>query len=254
MNVLIHHYGDLDLLRGAVESVPEGLPIHVVDGRFESFGTEELPDLTPGTREFCLTHPDLYYHRPEADRLPFGSEFEDADPTLRPGVHAKARYSYYEVLPGDEWVLQIDTDERVLDLDLSVLDDLDPNKRYQPRFEWDEAGRRGFASPMIVPRVTYPTHWTLWIDDSGVPRREVSRDADLPTVEEAFWKYRDEYYYEYLPEVRLRNLGPGVRDEQYTRDRADHLNTIGRYARATEVGRLARDSPEDDGDRRLNPG
>lgn len=233
-NVRISAFDDLGECRQAVASVPDGIPIHIFDGRYCTFDGDY--DLTPGLEAFCETQPDCTYHAPDADRLPFGHDL-DVPTEWRPGNHAKARWINYEQLPPDEWSLKLDTDERLDRLELP--DSLDPRTRYSPEIvlHGDETERAH------VERLWQPREWTCWIDDCLLPRAIFPRDTPLDILQR-IWR-EDRYRvirmigWSRLGTVRIDNYG-AERDPAYQQRRVDHLRRIGRTDRWADLdGRLS---------------
>lgn len=232
MNVRICAYGDLPQCREAVASVtehlPDGVPIHVCDGRYATFDGET--DLTPGLEAFCGAHPDCTYHAPPEEYLPFGwDRIADGTPAeWRPGVHAKAQW-IDETLPSDEWTLKLDTDERLARFDAD-LETLDREFRYAPIIDLHGDGK----DRAHVARLWVPTHWTRWADDCLLPRNLFPRDTSLKQLQRI---WRDKRY-EMFRFIRLRqrqdihidNYG-AERPDAYQQRRADHLQRIGRGER-----------------------
>lgn len=229
--VAMHAWGDADLARRAIESVPDATPVHVIDGRFAGF-MPDAPVLTPGLREVCDRLARTHYHAPDESRLPFGHDSDHPD-HFRPAVHAKAVFTYHEVLPQDAWAVQIDTDEVIERFDADAIRALDPAYRYQPRF--DLADGREWEHPFVAPRIGVPGNWTHWIDDCAVPRDVVGRDGPLyPHVRREYFLGR-EGWHRHTGAVRIRNDGAAVHDDAYLRERVEHLRRIGRDGRANEL-------------------
>lgn len=184
-NVHIMAYDDNEQLARALRSIPRHVPVHVFDGRYASFPGEY--DTTPGMAGTCVaSHIEhIQYHRPHTDQLPFGHEYDD--PTLRGGVHEKAKWALYETLPQDEWTLKLDTDERLVTFRERALLGFDPKTRYRPGMRYPD-GR-----DVVQARLVVPEHWSVWIDDTFLPRDEVPRDTPLADLKRqwATDRYRD---------------------------------------------------------------
>lgn len=170
--VLINAYGDLPMLREAVASIPDGIPIHVTDGRYETFDGET--DLTPGLAEFCDEHPDCEYHEPPEDHQPWP---DDGIPSNRTPQFIEARWIYYEAIPDDVWTLKVDTDERLVRFD-APLDRLTDHWKYRVTVEMADR-------VLSVARLWKPVYWTFWVDDIQVPRGDFSRDAGSAEIRRA---------------------------------------------------------------------
>lgn len=177
--VFIHCFEDADLLEGALESLPETIPIYVVDGRYATFSGDR--DVTPDAPAVCDSYDNVTYHRPPADRLPWGHEHADADPANRWPQYCEMQYSL-SIIDESRWTLKMDTDERLQRFAVD-LDGLDPREKVHTTvlledhaFE-DITGDRAY-----IPRLFVPEQWTFWTDDVFVPREDVPPDAGAPTV------------------------------------------------------------------------
>lgn len=226
--VYVKTYDDLDLLKGCVESVPDGVPVYVLDGRYADFPGESLR--TPETEGWCESQPDVAYHTPPDDRLPWGHEHVDEEPHLRWPIHEQAKFANYDMLPQDEWILHLDADERLEHIDTSVFDRLDPKWKYAPYI--DSLAERN----LMVPRVYQPQHWTFWIAGVMYPREFWPRDTP---AEKLFQLHMASLTHQsinrgQLPEaIRIHNVGEG-RPPDYHERRADQLETMGRHDRARQ--------------------
>lgn len=172
LNVIITFFDDLEWLQRAVASIPDGLRIYAVDGRYEGFDGDYT--LTPGAAEWAVSRDRVSYVAPPDDRLPWGHDWTGKK--LCHGEWLEAKYINYEVLPQDEWVLKVDTDEEVTALDQSILPDLNRRYKYTPYCEWAEGGR------YYPHRLYVPKYWTFWVDDVMFPREFYPRDTDLETL------------------------------------------------------------------------
>lgn len=232
LNIRISAFGDLAECKQAIASIPDGITIHVCDGRYATF--DGATDLTPGLEAFCDKRPDCVYHEPPEFRLPFGHEFiADGVPLeWRPGVHAKARW-IDRVVPQDEWTLKLDTDERLTRFNVT-LDDLDREKRYAPVINLHGDTKEN----VHVARLWVPKHWTRWIDDCLLPRELFPRSTPLERLQK-IWR-EDEFRvirFMRLQETRrimIDNYGAD-RPADYQRRRVQHLNRIGRDDRWAEL-------------------
>lgn len=227
-NVHLYAYDDFDQVREAVASIPEGVTIHVLDGRYFDFDGE--PDLTPGLREFCGANPDRRYHAPPEGDLPFGDP--RYAPEFRSSVHEKAAWASYDILPQDEWTLKMDSDERLEAFDLD-LTDLNDRVRYCPTIE------RVGEYDCHLGRLWKPMHWTFWIDDCPLPREVFPRDTPLHRLarvhlDDEYRSIRFAYRQTLGDEVRIRNVGVD-RPDDYQRRRVKHLERLGRKDRAAEL-------------------
>lgn len=226
--VYVKTYDDIDLLKGCVESIPEGVPIYVVDGRYADFPGESLR--TPGTREWCESQPNVEYHTPADERLPWGHERYEAEPHLRWPIHEQAKYANYEVLPQDKWVLHMDADERLVEAAEGLFERLDPKRKYAPYI--DSLAERD----LLVPRVYQPRHWTFWIAGVMYPREFWDRETP---VEKLFQLHTVSMTHqsinrETIPDLlRIHNVGDD-RPPDYHDRRADQLETMGRVGRADQ--------------------
>lgn len=224
MNIHIHHYGDLEMLKECVESIDIDVPIIVIDGRYCTFMPGK-PVLTPGSREWCDSQKNVLYFAPNEDRLPFGEGLpKDVE---RPGVMDKAKFANYEVLPQDEWTLRMDTDERLERFDVD-LDELDPEKKYEP-FLLDDSMRES-----CQPRLMIPGKWTFWINDVCAPREKVSIHCDERLLAEKVKEHHEEGAELIYSKVRLRNVGMH-RPDEYIEERVAHLKSMGREQRAKQL-------------------
>lgn len=224
-NVHIYAFDDAPMLRGAVESVPDGIPIHVFDGRHADFDGER--NLTPEIKRFCRRHPDCHYYAPPADDLPFG---HDHDLSKRGAGYAKSRF-VFEHLPPDEWTLKMDTDERLETFDIDI-ETLAPQIRYCPPVE-READENAHISRLFQPR-----YWTPWIGDCFLPREVFPLDTSLDRLH-TIWTTHDYRVVRFIrraetSDIRIRNIGH-ERPASYQERRVDQLETRGRERRASEV-------------------
>lgn len=224
--VYVKTYDDTDLLKGCVASIPDGIPVYVVDGRYADFPGDGLR--TPETREWCFRQEGVHYHTPPDEVLPWGHEHYEDEPTVRWPIHEQARWANYEVLPQDAWVLHLDADERLEHVADGLFDRLDRTWKYAPYI--DSLADRD----LMVPRIYVPKHWTFWIAGVMYPREYWSRDTpakrlrDLHIVSMAHQSINRGR----IPEaVQIHNVGAD-RPPDYHERRADQLETMGRHDRA----------------------
>lgn len=222
LNVHIYCYEDLEFLKDAVAQVPDGIPIHVCDGRYADFDGDY--DLTPGAAEWCDDQPGVTYHAPPADRLPFG---DPDDTEHRRSVHEKSEWVNYEVLPQDEWTIKLDTDEEFTRFDAEYVPDLDPEIRYRVYVDVDED--RHF----YLTRLWQPQYWTVWVNDCLLPRDEVPRYTPVEEIAEKWYDHRNERRVR-IEAIRIDNRGTD-RPDDYLARRADQLEDIGREGRARQL-------------------
>lgn len=236
-NIHIYCYGDLPQLKEAVYTIPDDVKVHVFDGRYIDF--EGNSDLTPGAREWCGLQGNVIYHRPPDSMLPFG-KYGSSD--HRYSQHEKGCWANYLVLPSDQWTLQMDTDERLIRLNRDIFDDFQDEFRYRPSIPTDD-GRN-----VTQPRIWKPKYWTLWIDDTAIPRDKVSRDTPLEELRKEWHNHRG-VHMEHIDEEKLLIENYGMaRPEDYNRRRVDHLKDINREHRANILEHcldVGYDIPED---------
>jgi hypothetical protein len=235
-NVHVICYDDVEMLRDCVASIPDGVDIHVCDGRYTSFDGDR--DVTPAIERFATRHSDCRYHTPPADRLPFGHDV-DAPLEHRPGVHAKAAWVNHEVLPQDEWTVKLDADERLEAIDVNVAD-LDDRRRYCPTI------RRKGEGECFIARLWQPQYWTAWIDDCLLPREVFPRSTSLERLARVYLnrEYRPlrfAYRQELPGDIVIKNVGVD-RPTEYQGRRVKQLERIGRGDRAATVASLVDDA------------
>lgn len=232
-NVRIMCFDDLEMLRGAVASIPSSWTIYVCDGRYISF--EDDKDWTPAIRDWCKNIKNVRYCKPPDERLPFGVDRDWPD-DLRPGVTAKGEWMLYEVLPQDEWVLKIDTDERLKEFDINI-NDLDPYSKYCPEINMvGEEHRFPFIERLYVPQ-----NWSVWVDDCLLPREEFPRDSDPSYLREMHRdKYGSRIRKRFIDSIKIDNIG-AQRDSEYQEKRHEQLKKIGRGDRAQEVSEMLKE-------------
>lgn len=225
--VYIPTWGDFDFLKEAVASVPSGIDVHIVDGRYADFPGDTIR--TPGLEEWAREREQVVYHTPPNERLPWGHERVEKEPHLRHPIHDQARYANYEALPEDKWVIHIDADERFETFDVD-FDELDRRWKYVPYV--DSLAERGIG----VPRLYVPKHWTFWIGGVMYPREFWDRETPVSKLHALHIKGLKHQYInrgELLDEIRIRNIGDD-RPPEYHERRADQLETMGRYDRAEQ--------------------
>lgn len=234
-NVHLYAFDDLDQVREAVATIPDGVDVYVCDGRYVDFRGDS--NLTDGLDEFCADNRHCHYHAPDKDRLPFG------DPTaageLRSSVHEKAAWVNYEVLPQDEWTLKMDADERLTNFKVDLAH-LKERWRYCPRIY------RKREDECHIARLWQPRHWTVWIDDCLLPRDIFPRGYPLERLARV---HLDPHYsairFAYREEMRdgditIHNVGID-RPREYQERRVAHLQRLGRETRAEELADLLPD-------------
>lgn len=226
-------FDDLDWLQAMVATIPEDVPVYAVDGRHATFEGDTV--LTPGAEAWCDEQANVTYCAPGESRLPWGSEY-DGPRAHRAPQYETARYANYEVLDPETWTLKLDTDERVLAFDQSVLADLDSERKYAPGV--DVLAARGLKAY----RVYQPAHWTFWLADVYFPRSLHPRSTPLADLVRIAAQTRHQTINAggYVPGSFIKNVG-AERPGDYQDRRADQLEAIGRTARATEyrTGRQA---------------
>lgn len=214
LNVHTRAYGDLPEIKRLVASVDPNVPIHVFDGRWESFPQITGEDYTPGLREWCETKENVTYHRPPENRLPFGHEYEMSE--KRPDQYCEAQWIEHEVLPQDEWTLRLDSDEVLIRMNLD-LDALDPGFRYQPVSTYQDG--RG-----TTPRLWIPEKWTFLWTAQMVPRDMISRDAGLDEIYAVEQQYDRRHNRKTDDSFEIVNLGLD-RETEYLSARLNHMQT-----------------------------
>lgn len=223
----VKSYDDLELLKGCVASIPDGVDIYVLDGRYADFPGDTLR--TPGLKQWCADQGDeIEYHTPPDDRLPWGHERYEEEPHLRWPIHEQAKYANYEILPQETWVLHLDADERLDTFDESLLD-ADPRLKFAPHI--DSLAPRN----LTVPRLYQPQHWTFWIAGVMYPREYWSRETAAQRLFELHLMSMSHQAINrrYVPErLRVHNVGEEERPPDYHERRADQLETMGRGDRA----------------------
>lgn len=225
LNIWVPFYDDLDQLKQMVATVPSDSHVYAVDGRHASFPGSS--DLTDGAKDWCDEKPTVTYCAPSEGRLPWGHSYDD--PNLRGPQYEKARFANYEVLPGDEWVLKLDTDERVVAFDTGVLDRLDPMLKYSPPI--DVLMWRGYHPT----RLYVPEHWTFWLADQFYPRDFYPRDTPVEQLIHAAAETNHSAVNlgGFVDGAYIENVGE-ERDSGYQDRRAEQLETIGRVSRAQQ--------------------
>jgi hypothetical protein len=239
MNIQIHCYGDLEMLRGAVNSVPDWCDIHIFDGRYYSFPGDT--DKTPGLKQWCNQRNDVNLHIPDTDRLPFGHS-SSKSPELRPGVTEKGQWAVHDVLPQDEWTLKLDTDERILDIDRDSLMSLSEKRKYSPHVNFD---RGEWGDSFNLTRLYIPKYWTVWADDCFVWREHYPRDTDIDTLKYVT-QHTDEndFRRDNTQSIKIENIG-AERDREYIQSRIEHLKNFDGVNRAKRLEQ-AIDSQKDE--------
>lgn len=239
LNVYVPMWSDLDMLKGLVPTLPDAT-VYVVDGRYADFPGDEVR--TPGAREWCEDQSGVEYVTPPDDLLPWGHEAHEAEPFLRHPGHEQAVWVNHEFLPQDEWVIHIDTDERVEAFDrAAVFNRVRDDHKYVPYV--DTLDERDIG----VPRLYKPKYWTFWIGGVFYPRDLIPRDTPLVDL----FRYHTETNYQLSNRappakpgiydcIRLRNVGAD-RPADYHERRAAQLETMGRPERANDYREMATD-------------
>lgn len=214
-------FDDLGQLEAALASTADFddvVDVTVVDGRYASFDGDH--DLTPGAEEACDAYDHVTYtHPPE---LPIGRDTERGA-LLRSPQHEQAKWVNYEVLPQEEWALEMDTDERLEHVDVDAIADLDPRRKYTPQVLTPNGDQ---LKPAI--RLYQPGYWTFWIDDVMFWRSFYPRDTPLEELFEAhvYSVHRNTGYAGETGAIRIRNLG-AERPQDYRNRRGDQLEAMG---------------------------
>lgn len=221
LHIWIPCFDDLDQLEQALASTEpfdDVADVTVVDGRYATFDGDA--DLTAGAEEACDAYDHVTYtHPPE---LPIGDDTETAA-ILRSPQHTQARWVNYEVLPQDEWALEMDTDERLEHVDADELDELNPRRKYTPKVLTPDDEQ---LKPAI--RLYQPGYWTCWIDDVLFWREFYPRETPLKELFKAHIEsvHRNTGYAGGTDAIRIRNLGP-ERPQEYRERRGDQLTAMG---------------------------
>lgn len=219
VQVVIQHWGEPSMLWGALESIRKLVPeldVFVLDGRFATFGNDDDPVLTPGSKEVCDEFGQAEYLAPPEERLPFGHE----RPEGRYPQFEKARWTWYEAVNEERWSLRVDDDERLLKLDLPETgDELDDLRKYRVTIEMPNGD-----TPQL-PRLWVPKYWTFFTGDLCVPRELFNRDRDVEDFQEHLhpdktWVGVDNSLQD---RIRLRNVGD-ERSDAYREKRETQKN------------------------------
>lgn len=232
-NVRIMCYDDLEMLKDAVASIPSEWTVYICDGRFQSFYGEK--DRSPEIEEWAAKIRNVKYRIPDDDKLPFGVD-RSWDDELRPGVTAKGEWMLYDVLPQDEWVLKMDTDERLLRFDVD-LDDLDPRTKYCPKIDFvGEDNELSFIERLYVPK-----YWSVWADDcllpiDGYPRNTPPEEMKFHHTDTRANSIRKRY----TELIHIKNVGTKRRKE-YQERRLHQLDQLGREGRKRKVSEILKD-------------
>lgn len=243
LNIWIPCYDDLDQLKGALASLEplfdgeHDVTVYVVDGRYANFPGET--NVTPGARDHCehrraRRHPVEYHTPPD---LPLGEP--DVPDKWRSPQHEQAKWVNYELLPQDEWAMEMDTDERLEEADLSVLrnENGQLGTKAKETYQWSPKVLT-MDDEQLLPaiRIYKPRYWTFWIDDVLFWREHYPRDTPLEKIvtTHATSSHRNTNYGGVLEEIVLRNLGQ-ERPADYQERRAGQLETMGAEAAAEAV-------------------
>lgn len=187
INILIPFFDDLECVKRCVDSIPGRVPIHLADGRVKEFPGEY--NTTPYAEKWAGTQPNVTYHAPPPDQRPFGSDWFDADPEIRHGHMRKAAWEYYHLLPQNEWVVKLDADEMVANIDIEAIEQLNQTQKYSANC-WivDEGEDATLDAPgrWVYPdRIAVPMYWTYWLDDQSAPRDIYPRTTDAAQLKKA---------------------------------------------------------------------
>lgn len=226
-NVHMYAYGEVELAKRAIASIPDGVTVHVFDGRHAEFGTVDDPDLTPKLREFCGRMPDARYYAPDDNKLPFGSADRAA---VRHSGWKKAVFAFRH-LPPNQWTLKVDADETftAIDPDFSFCD-LIPSQKYAVPVDHPTFGT------VMINRLFVPRHWTPYIGDCQLPRALFPRDTPFDTVQRMWNKNKRVLYWDrgQVSAIRLANHDD-ERSLSYQRKRVEQLRARGRPNRAAQL-------------------
>lgn len=244
LNVWIPCYDDLDQLREAIWSTVafEGsVDVYVVDGRYATFPGET--DTTPGADEFCegfdhvtyTTPPRLPINATDEERFRLSNACDYPPKYLRLPQHEQAKWVNYQLLPENEWALEMDTDERLKSVEFDGLESLDPQKKYVPTV-WQPDGTQ-----LTLPiRLYQPRWWTFWIDDVMFWRQWYPRDTPVEDIFNAHRhsSHRGTNYGGVTGVIEMENMGT-ERDQEYQERRAVQLEEMGApfAARAVRDGK-----------------
>lgn len=225
LNIWMPTYDDVEQLGAALASTAvyaDHVDVHVIDGRYATFDGED--DLTPGAKLVCDEHEHVEYWTPRS--LPLGDP--EVDDRLRSPQHEQATWVNYDLLPGDEWALEMDTDERLETLDVDALAELDPRRKYTATVLTPDDEQ---LWPTI--RLYQPRYWTFWIDDVMFWRDFYPRSTSLSDLFKAHIEtsHRNTGYGGETEAVVLRNHG-GDRPDEYQERRAQQLEVMGADAAA----------------------
>lgn len=226
VQVLIHCFDDADFLAGALASIPDAWPVHVVDGRYATFAGER--ELTPAAATVCEDAPNTWYHAPPSDRLPWGHEYDDG--TDRWPQYCEMQYSATEILVPSVWTLKLDADERLETFDVAV-DDLDRDTKVHASVRLEDNPSEDITGEFAyIPRLFVPERWTFWTDDAFVPRDEVARDAGAPAVKAAVARGQNLTNVDltHRDDIVIDNVGHRRPDDYHER-RADQLDAMYPY-------------------------
>lgn len=218
-SVSILMFNDLKELDRAVESIPEDVPIHVFDGRYQDFDADH--SLTPGASEYCRSRHNLRYHAPPDSLLPFGNP--DVGKSYRDSVHQKACWAYYEILDQDQWTIHMDTDERLVYLDRDFFDRIQDDVIYSPRmYMRDDLSGDSSTTISCTMRIFKPKFWTFWVDDLPIPRHQCKRGLGAKETKKIHQEMDQWQFRRRTQAVIIENLG-AKRDGEYLMKRKEQL-------------------------------
>lgn len=231
-NVHIYAYGDggvKDAIRSAESVLPEA-HVYVIDGRYANFPKVDCFDITPGLESFCEDRPNVSYHAPPTEELPYGEQSETFGGIS--GQVEKARFTNYEVLPQDEWSIKLDSDERLERFDVN-LDSLDRTTKYFPAVTFR------MTAQQTLPRLWVPGNWTFLMNDCSVPRDVLGRAASNEDIMEAALDIAENGEGEALTETCLPGFcitnDESTHGPEYLESRVYHLVRLGRFERSVEL-------------------
>lgn len=214
-NIHIRIYDDLPELRRAINSIPRDVVIHVLDGRYADFDGGTL--LTPGASDLCRERPNLRYHAPSEDRLPFGDL--SVGKSYRDSIYKKACWAYYEVLPEDQWTIRMDSDERLIYLDRTFFERISDDKVFSPRIYMREDLSDSGNSSVIscTMRIFKPKYWTFWTGDLMIPRHQCERGLGAKETKKIHQDVDQREFREKTQSVIIENLGEKRPDDYLSR-------------------------------------
>lgn len=240
LTIWIPCYDDLTHLEAALDStIPYGdrVAVYVVDGRYATFPGETA--LTPGAEDLCAGYPHVTYTHPprvpidadDATKFRIHNHYDVPLNYLRLPQHEQATWVNYELLPQDEWVLRMDTDERIRSIDWDALAALDEQQKYVPTV-WQTDGTQ-LTYPV---RLYQPRYWSFWIDDVLFWREFYPRSSPVEELFDAHVhsSHRATSYGGVTEVIHLDNHGQ-ERPAPYRERRAEQLEAMGSVLAARAV-------------------